>query len=78
MSIQDNINTQTMNLDEAIDLLKKIVKDSHLNNQKHIDLSLCVASERHIYELALMKTQSAIAKNELTQDELKRRLGLIA
>lgn len=65
-----------MNLDEAIALLRNAVKESHLPNQKHICLSLVVAHERAEYEKALMLTRQSVAKNEITEDELKMRLGL--
>ncbi len=65
-----------MTLDQAIDLLKKAVKDSHLDNQKHIDLTLVDASVRADYEKALMVCQANVAQGHLTDDELKIRLGL--
>ena len=65
-----------MTLDAAITLLKKAVKWSEVKNQKHIDLSLCVAVERPLYQQALMITQLEVEKGTLTQDDLKARLGL--
>lgn len=67
-----------MNLDEAIKMLRNAVKDSHLENQKHIDLSLVDASERAEYEKALMYCQASVARGELTDEELKNRLGLLS
>jgi len=66
-----------MNLEEAIDLLKNAVKESHIDNQKHIDLSLVDAQERLVYEKALMFCQAYVARGEITDEELKGRLGLI-
>lgn len=65
-----------MELNQAIELLRNAVKDSHLDNQKHIDLSLVDASERAIYERALMICQAHVAQGHLSDDELKTRLGL--
>ena len=65
-----------MTLDAAITLLRKAVKWSEVKNQKHIDLSLCVAAERPLMQEALMYAQMEVEKGTLTQDELKVRLGL--
>lgn len=65
-----------MELDAAIELLKNAVKFSHLEDQKHIDLSLVDAKERAQYEKALMYCQAKVAQGELSEDELKSRLGL--
>ncbi len=66
-----------MDLDSAIELLKNAVKYSHLENQKHIDLSLVDAQERHRYEKALMYCRAKVAQGELSEEELHNRLGLI-
>ncbi len=63
--------------DEAVELLKKAVKYSTIENQKHIDLSVVNAPERMEYQKALMVVQSAVKRGEITQDELKQKLGLI-
>lgn len=65
-----------MTLDQAILLLKKAVKYSEVKNQKHIDLSLCIAEERPAYQRALVIANLEVQKGTLTQDELKARLGL--
>ncbi len=65
-----------MTLDEAVTLLKKAVKYSEVKNQKHIDLSLCIAEERPVYQRALIVANLEVQKGTLTQDELKARLGL--
>ena len=43
-----------MDLNEAIELVKNAVKESHIDGQKHVDLSLVDASERPDYEKALL------------------------
>lgn len=65
-----------MNIDEAIELLKNAVKESHIEGQKHIDLSLVDAGERLSYEKALVLCRSQVAQGKLTDEELKTRLGL--
>ena len=65
-----------MTLDEAVTMLKKAVKYSEVKNQKHIDLSLCIAEERPVYQRALIVANLEVQKGTLTQDELKARLGL--
>lgn len=65
-----------MTLDDAVTLLKKAVKYSEVKNQKHIDLSICVAEERPLLQKALIITNIEVEKGTLTQDELKARLGL--
>lgn len=65
-----------LSLDEAIAFLKKYVKFSEVKNQKHIDLSLSLAEDRPVAQKALIVTRSAVEKGELTEDQLKERLGL--
>lgn len=66
----------TMTLNEAVSLLKKVVKFSEVKNQKHIDLSLCVAHERPLYQRALVIANDEVQKGTLTQAELLSRLGI--
>jgi hypothetical protein len=65
-----------MNLEEAIDLLKKTVKYSAVKNQKHIDLTLVSAEELPQYEKAMAIVMSEVKKGNLTEGELKQRIGL--
>lgn len=69
------LNEQQLN--EAISLLKNAVKDSHLDRQKHIDLSLVMAPDRPRYEEALRTTRLAILHGLVTEEDLKKRLGLL-
>jgi hypothetical protein len=66
----------TLSFDEATKLLKKAVKLSEVKNQKHIDLSLCTADERPLYQKALVVANLEVEKGTLTQDQLKTILGL--
>lgn len=65
-----------MTLDEAITILRKAVKWSEVKGQKHIDLSVCIAEERPLFQAALVVTNTEVEKGTLTQDDLKTRLGL--
>jgi hypothetical protein len=67
-----------MNFEEAVSMLKNAVKESHLVDQKHIDLSVIDASVRADYQKALMICQAYVAQGHITQEELKARLGLKA
>ena len=63
--------------EKAVSLLKKAVKYSHLDNQKHLDFSLVNATHLDEYQRAMITVQTAVKEGEITQEELKRRLGLI-
>ena len=65
------------NIEWAIKKLKEITKESHLNNQPHIDLTLADAQKRDTYIEALVIARNSIANGELTEDQLKERIGLI-
>ena len=66
-----------MTYQESVTLLKNIVKNSHLDNQKHIDLTMCQADQRPKYQLALLVAQTEIKKGNVTETEFKKELGLI-
>lgn len=65
------------NIDWAIKKLKEIAKESHLKNQPHLDLTLADAQQRHTYMEALVIARECIANGELTEDQLKEKIGLI-
>lgn len=65
-----------MELDAAIHLLRKIVNDSHLDNQKRIDFSLVNAHEIPVYEEAMKCVKVAVINGEISQEDLNTRLGL--
>ncbi|MEC7275293.1 MAG: hypothetical protein VXV96_03150 [Bdellovibrionota bacterium] len=66
-----------MDLNEAIELVKNAVKESHIDGQKHVDLSLVDATERPDYEKALLICRAHVAQGHLSEEDLKTRLGLI-
>lgn len=65
-----------MDLDQAIGLIKKTVKNNGTNDQKHIDLGLVPAEQRPIYEKALAIVRVAIAQGKLTNDEFASKVQL--
>lgn len=71
------IRRKKMSLENSINKLKSIVKFSDVKGQKHIDLTLVDAGQRVEYQKALAEVNIAVKKGELTEDELKQRLGLI-
>jgi hypothetical protein len=65
------------NIDQAIQHLTKLVNWAEASvKQKRIDFNMVAASERAFYEEALNLVSQAIAKGEITKDELNRRLGI--
>lgn len=65
-----------MTYEEAVKLLKTAVKYSHIDGQKHIDLTLVDASERPAYQSALAVCRAQVAQEIITEDDLKADLGL--
>lgn len=63
-------------LADAIELLKFAVKDSHLKNQKCIDLTVPMASERPKFERALALVNTYKNAGKISDSELKKRLGI--
>lgn len=64
--------------DSAIEKVKKAVKESHINNQRHIDLSTIIASERASTQEALAYLKAYVLRGEKTDADLKRDLGIDA
>jgi hypothetical protein len=65
-----------MDLDWAIELIKKAVKYTGTIDQKHIDLTIVPAENRHLYEEALAVSQASIKEGKITRDEFNRRVNL--
>ncbi len=64
-------------LNACFELLKNAVKDSHIPKQRHIDLSIPMATERYRYEEALRVIVQAVKDGTITDAEMKKRLGLL-
>jgi len=67
---------EKVELNQAIELLKKTVKYTGTNDSKHIDLTLVPADELPKYQEALIITQEAIKEGSITRDEFIRRVNL--
>ncbi len=65
-----------MNYEEAVALLKNAVKYSHIEGQKHIDLTVVDASQRPAYQRALAICRAQVAQNIISEADLKEALGL--
>jgi hypothetical protein len=65
-----------MTLEECFLLVRRAVKHTGVIEQNHIDLSVVPASERSRYEAALVQIQMAVKANEISKEEMLRRLGL--
>lgn len=65
-----------MELEQAIELLKKAVKNCGTIDQKHIDLTVVPAQDRAIYERALAVSQLSIKEGKISREEFLRRLNL--
>jgi len=65
-----------MNFEQAVELLKNAVKYSHIDGQKHIDLTLVDASVRPEYQKALAICRAQVAQSLISDEELKNLLGL--
>ena len=61
---------------EAVKILYSAVKESHLDGQRHIDLSVVTADKRGLAEEALMWLRAYVAKGEVTETRLKKDLGI--
>lgn len=63
-------------LNDAIALIKKTVKNAGTIDQKHIDLTLVPAEEQPRYVEALKTVQTAIKGGIIGRDEFNRRVHL--
>ena len=65
-----------MDLNEAISLLRKTVKNNSTTDMNHIDLGLVPAEQRGKYEKALRIVKMAIMNGKISQDEFAARIHL--
>jgi hypothetical protein len=66
-----------MDYEQAIALLKNIVKFSDVKGQKHLDFVLVNADDRELYQEAIILVRSTVTDGDKTQVELNKDLGLI-
>ena len=65
-----------MELEQAINMLKKTVKENGTNDMKHIDLGLVPAEDKELYEKALRVVKLAILDGKLSQADFSARVHL--
>ncbi len=65
-----------MELNEAIELLKRAVKHPGTIDQKHIDLSVIPVEDKPKFETALKVAMLAIQGGTISKDEFNRRVHL--
>lgn len=65
-----------MELEEAIQLLKRAVKHPGTMDQKHIDLTIIPTVEHPKYFEAMKVSQESIKEGKISRDEFNRRVGL--
>jgi len=63
-------------LNEAIETLKKAVKYPGTIDQKHIDLTVIPVDQKPKFEAALVVAMTAIKEGTITRDEFNRRVHL--
>jgi len=63
-------------INQAIELLKRAVKYTGVIDQKHIDLTVVPVEEKPKYEEALKVAMSAIKEGTISRDEFNRRVRL--
>ncbi|MBH46857.1 MAG: hypothetical protein CME71_01660 [Halobacteriovorax sp.] len=68
----------TISYEEAVKKLQKAVKTSHIDNQKHIDLTLVDPSQRADLQKALMFVKAMIVRGEISDSQFKSDVGLEA
>lgn len=66
-----------LDLSEALELLKTIVKKSDaLDGANHLDFTLVSSSQRELYKNALARANFFIQKGEITKDQFNKILGI--
>jgi len=65
-----------MELYKALSLLKKVVKESNIKGQMHVDLTLAPAQDLPHYRVALVTVRNAIQNKQLSEDEAKHKMGI--
>lgn len=65
-----------MQIEQAIEKLRTIVKNAGTIDQNHLDLSLVPAEKRNEYEEALKFSYKAIKDGVISKDEFLRKLQL--
>lgn len=65
-----------MDLEQAIELLKGVVKFTGTNDEKHIDLTLIPNEKRELFQKAMVVSAMSIKEGKITRDEFFHRVHL--
>lgn len=65
-----------MELEQAIELLKTVVKNNGVNDERHIDLTLIPVEKKALFEKAMVVSKMAILDGKMTQEDFKRLIHL--
>lgn len=65
-----------MELEQAIEMLRNIVKNNSTNDDNHFDLTLVPADKKAQYSKALVVAQLAIKDGKITRDEFLRQVHI--
>ena len=65
-----------MNIEEAIKLLRQLVKESAVPGQKHLDFGQVPTNRKTVYEKAMGKVNELIRNGELSKEDFCSRVGL--
>lgn len=65
-----------MQLEEAIEVLKKVVKNNSTNGDNHIDLTLVPAADRPLYVEALKVSGTAIREGAISKEDFNRKVHI--
>ena len=65
-----------MTYEDAVEFLRSAVKESHLDNQRHIDLSVIDADKREKAQKALISVRTYMANGDVKESQVKKDLGL--
>ncbi len=65
-----------MELEKALTLIKRLVKNNGTNDTRHIDIGLVCADERPLYEKAIKTAKLAILEGKISQDEFTAKVHL--
>lgn len=65
-----------MDLEQAIELLKTVVKNNSTNDENHMDLTLVPTEDRAKFEKALIIVRLAIQDGKISQDEFRHRVHI--
>lgn len=65
------------NFEEAVIFLRKAVKYSNIDGQKHIDPALVNAFDLDDYKKAMILVRHEVESGKITEEDLKQRIGLL-